>query len=280
MRIGLSLGAGGARGWAHLGVLQALAEKGIRIDLVNGASIGAVVGAAYALYQDTGKMFSLAKRAIDAVNVNYFNIFRYSSDGPSFLNNILLNAICDVAALRRFLISHKNNARALEILFGDYEFNDTKIPFSSVATDLVSRRLVSIRKGRLVDGILPSISIPGIFPPVEVGDYLLVDGGVLANVPVRELRQNGAEFVIAVRLIDKTKPKFRNGFELLAYVDSLKFDEVNKRELASADFVIDVDTTGLDGGKFDSYEAAISIGHLEARKRLPELMERLNHVLK
>jgi len=144
----------------------------------------------------------------------------------------------------------------------------------------VSRKLISIRKGRLVDGILPSISIPGIFPPVEIDDYLLVDGGVLANVPVRALRQNGAEFVIAVRLIDRAKPKFRNGFELLAYLDSLKFREITKRELAEADFVLDVDTTGLDGGKFDGYEAAISIGQLDAKKRLPELMEKLNRVIK
>jgi NTE family protein len=280
MRIGLSLGAGGARGWAHLGVLKALEEEGIRIDLVNGASIGAVVGASYALYQNTEKMFSLAKRAIEAVNVNYFNVFRHSNDGASFLSNILLNAICDIAALRSSLISHKNNIKALEILLGDHEFHETKIPFSSVATDLVSRKLISIRKGRLVDGILPSISIPGIFPPVEIDDYLLVDGGVLANVPVRALRQNGAEFVIAVRLIDRAKPKFRNGFELLAYLDSLKFREITKRELAEADFVLDVDTTGLDGGKFDGYEAAISIGQLEAKKRLPELMEKLNRVIK
>jgi len=280
MRIGLSLGAGGARGWAHLGVLKTLEEEGIRIDLVNGASIGAVVGASYALYQNTEKMFSLAKRAIEAVNVNYFNVFRHSNDGASFLSNILLNAICDIAALRSSLISHKNNIKALEILLGDHEFHETKIPFSSVATDLVSRKLISIRKGRLVDGILPSISIPGIFPPVEIDDYLLVDGGVLANVPVRALRQNGAEFVIAVRLIDRAKPKFRNGFELLAYLDSLKFREITKRELAEADFVLDVDTTGLDGGKFDGYEAAISIGQLDAKKRLPELMEKLNRVIK
>ncbi len=280
MRIGLSLGVGGARGWAHLGVLQALEEKGICIDLVNGASIGAVVGAAYALYQDTGKMFSLAKQATEAVNVNYFNIFRYPSDGASFLSNILLNAICDIAALRSFLISHRNNIKALETIFGDYEFHETRIPFSSVATDLVSRKLVSIRKGRLVDGILPSISIPGIFPPIKMDDSLLVDGGVLANVPVRELRKDGAEFVIAVRLIDRAKPKFRNGFELLSYVDSLKFREINKRELANADFVLDIDTAGLDGGKFDDYETAISIGHLEATKRLPELMKRLDRVVK
>jgi NTE family protein len=181
VRIGLSLGAGGARGWAHLGVLQALEEEGIRIDLVNGASIGAVVGASYALYQDTEKMFSLAKQAIDAVNVNYFNTFRHSNDGPSFLNNILLEAICDIAALRGSLVSHKNNIKALEILFGDYEFNDTKIPFSSVATDLISRELISIRKGRLVDGVLD-------LPPENDTSYNLTKRG--DKWPKKDLQRN------------------------------------------------------------------------------------------
>jgi NTE family protein len=280
VRLGLSLGAGGARGWAHLGVLRALEEKGVRVDLVNGTSIGAVVGGAYALYQSTEKMFAIAKQAVDTANVNYFNIFRHSSNGASFIHNILVSAICDIAALRSFLVSHKNNIKALEILFGDYKFHETKIPFLSVATDLVSRKLVSIQKGRLVDGILPSISIPGIFPPIRMDDYLLVDGGVLANVPIRELRQSGAEFVIAVRLVAKTEPKFNSGFELLSYIDSLKFNEINKRELANADFVLDVDTTGLDGGKFDDYEIAISTGYLEAKKHMSELTERLDRVFK
>jgi len=278
MKIGLSLGSGGARGWAHLGVLQVFEENGIPIDLVNGASIGAVVGGAYALYKDTKKMFLLAKQAIDTIDVNYFNIFRHSTSSTSFINNFLLNAICDIAALKISLLSHKNSIKALELFFGDRKFRDTKISFSAVTTDLVSRRLISIKEGGLVDGILPAISIPGIFPPVKRDGSLLVDGGVLANVPVREIRKQGAEFVIAVRLVDKTKPKFCNGFELISYLDSLKFSEFNKRELDVADFLLDIDTSGLDSGKFDGYEKALSIGQLQAKRQIPRLIEAINHV--
>lgn len=254
---------------------MAFEEKGIRADLVNGTSIGAVVGGSYALYQDTQKMLAVAKQVVETTKVNYFNIFCHSSDGASFVRKILWNAIPDISALRGYLLTHKNNIKALEKSFGEYEFKDTKIPFSSVATDLLSGRVVSIRRGRLVDGILPSISIPGIFPPVRMDGYLLVDGGVLANVPVRELRLSGAGFVVAVRLIDKTKPRFASGIELLNYIDSLKFSEINKQELANADYVMDIDTTGLDSGRFDDYERAISIGFLQAKGQIPELMERL-----
>ena len=280
MRVGLSLGAGGARGWTHLGVVKALEETGIHIDLVNGSSIGAVVGGAYALYQNTNKMFAIAKEAVDSVDVNYFNIFRHSNGGESFLHNVLINAICDIAALHSSLISHRNNIKALKILFADYEFKHTKIPFSAVTTDLVSGKLVSIQKGKLVDGILPSISIPGIFPPIKRGGHLLVDGGVLSNVPVYEIRKCKAEFVIAVRLINRIKAKYKNGFDILNYVDSLKFNEITRNELKDANFVIEVDTSKLDGGKFDEYDSAISTGYSEAMERMPELMEKLENVSK
>jgi NTE family protein len=280
LKLGVSFGAGGARGWAHVGALKAIEESGIRIDLVNGVSIGAIVGAAYSLYLNTDKMTKLATKAVHSVRVISFNIFRYSKDGSSFLSNMLANAICDISALRSSLLTHKNNIKALKMLFEDLGFSHTKIPFFSVATDLRSRKLISIKTGRLVDGLLPSISLPGIFPPVERDDFLLVDGGVLANVPVRELRRCGAEFVIAIRLVDRYKRTLTNGFELLCHVDSLKFNRINKRELESADFVIDIDTTELNGGKFEDYQQAIATGYHHAGRYVPLLAEKIKDVRK
>lgn len=276
MKLGVSLGAGGTRGWAHVGVLKALEEKGIKIDMVNGVSIGAVVGGAYALYQDIEVMSSLAQKAIRTVNVDFLNIFRQSADGIPFLSRMLINAICDLSALRISLISHKNNSRALRILFGEKEYGDTKIPFSSVATDIMGKKLVSITEGKLIEGILPSVAIPGIFPPVERDGELLVDGGVLSNVPVCNMRQMGAEFVIAVRLIDNKKPKCSNGFETICYVNSLKFREINQREMDSADYIISIDTTEFDTGKFSDYSTAIKCGYMQARRCLPEIMEKID----
>jgi len=89
MKVGLCLGGGGSRGYAHIGAIRALTEADIKIDIVNGTSIGAIVGGAYALYQDVDKMIALVKQVIESVNVNHFNLFHHSLEGPAFLHNWL-----------------------------------------------------------------------------------------------------------------------------------------------------------------------------------------------
>ena len=125
MKVGLCLGGGGSRGYAHIGAIRALKEAGIKIDIVNGTSIGAIMGGMYALYQDVDKMTALVREVIGSVNVNHFNLFRHSTEGPSFLQNWLTEAVCDLAALRKSIQSHKNNLKALKILFEEYRFEDT-----------------------------------------------------------------------------------------------------------------------------------------------------------
>ena len=204
MKIGLSLGGGGALGYAHIGAIRALKEAEVPIDLINGTSIGAIAGGAYALYTDVEEITNIVKKVINSVDLNYFNIFHYSMESHPFLRDWLVNVACDFASLRSSIFSHKNNRKALELIFSDHEFDDTKIPFSSVAVDLLSGKPVIINEGKMIDGILPSISIPGIFPPIERNGLLLVDGYVLANIPVVELRQQGADYIIAINLVGET----------------------------------------------------------------------------
>jgi len=275
MRIGLSLGGGGARGFAHIGVIKALREAGVPIDLVNGSSAGAVVGGAYALYADIERTIAKAEEVVHTVDVSYFNMFRYSMESRPFLRNWLVSAICDLSALRSSILSHKNNLRALEMLFGQYEFSDTQVPFSSVAVDLLTGETVIIKEGKLIDGVLASTSIPGIFPPVERDGRLLVDGCVLADVPARELRQEGAEFVIAIRLGAEVETSYRNGFDLLNYVDGLKGRELTQWELDQADFQITIDIPDFDSSRFDNYEIAIAQGYKVTKYALPDLERKL-----
>jgi len=271
MKVGLSLGAGGSRGWAHIGVLQALEEAGIAIDMVNGSSIGAVVGGAYALYLDTDEMVAIAKEVVRRVNVNYFNIFRYRSESLPFLHNWLVDAISILAATRSSILSPRNNLRALKLIFGENEFCDTQIPFSSVAVDLLAGKTVVINQGKLIDGILPSISIPGVFPPVKRNGMLLADGGILAEIPIRELRQQGADFIIGVKLVEKPDTTYRSGFELLNYIEAVKFQSLSKYQLDEADFQIGIEIPRFDSSRFDNYEIAIARGYKVARRALPAL---------
>ncbi len=278
MKIGLSLGSGGARGYAHIGVLHVLESAGIRIDLINGSSIGAIVGGAYALYKDAKRIANLAQELAARVNLNYFTVFSHAQPKHPFLRDWLLGALCDITSLRRSVLSHRTNRSALLYLFGEYRFSDTAIPFSAVAVDLLSGTPVVIKDGRLRDGILPSISIPGIFPPVEYRGMLLTDGGVLADVPVRELRAEGAEFIIAVKLVEDPPGRHRNGFDLLTTVDFLKGERLSRWETESADFLIEIELPGCDPLRFDNYRWAVERGREAAERALPALKERLkNH---
>jgi NTE family protein len=276
MRVGLSLGGGGAHGYAHIGAIRALEEAGIKVDLINGTSIGAVIGGAYALYSDSDKIVRLVEEIIAAVSVRYFNIFRFSGQmSQPVIRNWIGGALGNVVNLRGSLLTHRSTLRALKMIFGDQEFRDTHIPFSAIATDLVTWKTVVIKEGRLTDGVLPSISIPGVFPPVARRGQLLVDGGVLANVPVSELRQEGADFVIAIRLPWRIEEGYQNGFDLLNRVELMKQNTLEQWQVDDADFAVAIDLPAFDILKFDEYKSTVALGYKTTKKALPRLKKRL-----
>jgi NTE family protein len=276
MKVGLSLGGGGAHGYAHIGVIQALVEAGIKVDLINGTSIGAIIGGAYALYSDLDQVMHLIEEVLAAINVRYFNLFRFSSQmSQTVLRNWLGSVMGNVANLSSGILTHNSSIRALQIIFRDHQFSDTQIPFSAVATDLVTWQTVVIKEGKLTDGILPSIAIPGVFHPVHRSKQILVDGGVLANVPVSQLRQQGADFVIAVRLPWKIEGAYQNGFDLLNRVELMKQNTMEQWQVDDADCVIEIDLPAFDILNFDDFRPAIVLGYETTRKALPQLKKRL-----
>ena len=275
MKVGLSLGGGGLRGYAHIGAIQALIEAGIPIDIINGTSAGAVIGGAYALYADIENIVAITEKIVGSVNVNYFNIFRYSVDRIPFLRDWMVNAICDISALRKSILTHRSNHKALRLLFGERKFSDTQIPFSAVAVDLLAGKTVVIKQGKLIDGIIPSLSIPAIFPPIELRKQMLVDGYVLANIPVRELRAEGADFIIAITLGGETETGYNNGFDIINLVEALKYEKLNQWELEEADFHININIKKFDGMKFNNYEIAMRHGYRVTKRALPRLQRRL-----
>ena len=275
MKIGLCLGGGGSRGYAHIGAIRALTEAGIKIDIVNGTSIGAIMGGMYALYPDVDTMTVLVKKVVDSVRVNHFNLFRHSSEGPAFLRSWLNEAVCDVAALKKSIQSNKNTVKALELIFDQRRFEDTKIPFSAIATDIMAGETVIIKRGKLIDGILASAAIPAIFPPVMRGKKVLVDGYVLANIPVPQLRSQGADFIISVGLLDNPSSSYQNGVDLLYYVESLKQKRLEQWAIAQSDFHISVDMSQFDSSHFENYLTAIEKGYRTTQQVIPQLLAKL-----
>lgn len=214
-KLGLALGSGGSRGVAHIGFLQALEEEGIRADCVSGCSMGAIIGACYCagvpLETIKEKVVGLKLSHVAALNVN----------------PIRANGLFRFTKARKLLETY---------IPPQTTFQDLKIPFVCVATDLVAGVTVELKEGNVIDAILASSSIPGAFVPQTIDGKMLIDGGVLERVPTSELKELGAEVVVAVDVLgDLTVARAeapRNLIDtLLRYVDIIdtRFTQRKKR---------------------------------------------------
>ena len=175
-KIGFVLGAGSARGWAHIGVLRALSEAGIKPDLIAGCSVGALVGAAFA----AGRLDQLEAWALA---LDWKRMLKLMDFG-----------------LRGGLIKGKRVREVFREQFVECEFSELQVPFAAVATDLHSGQEIWLREGRVSAAIGASIAVPGLFQPVPYEGRYLVDGSVVNPIPVSLCRAMGADIVLAVDL--------------------------------------------------------------------------------
>ena len=176
-RIGLALGSGIARGWAHIGVLRALARQGIEPDLIVGTSIGAVVGGIYL----AGQIDTLEQWARSQTKVRMLSYF-------------------DFRGARGGLIGGNHFVSELEQRLGKSLIDDLPVPFVAVTTNLATGHEVWLRDGGMVDALRCAISLPGIFEPIRTGEHWLVDGALVNPVPVSVCQALGAQVTIAVNL--------------------------------------------------------------------------------
>jgi len=175
-RIGLALGSGSSRGWAHIGAIRALEERGIKFDLICGTSIGALVGAVYAS-QQLDQFEQWVKSLVWSKVVRLMDI-----------------------TWKGGLIRGQRLFNLFRATFQDVEISELAMPFGAVATELSSGREIWLRDGKLLDVVRASCAMPGLFTPVARNGTLLVDGGLVNPVPVSMCRAMGAELVIAVDL--------------------------------------------------------------------------------
>ena len=195
-RIGLALGSGSARGWAHIGVIRALRDAGIEPDIICGASIGAFVGAATAC-GDLDKLEHWVRSLSWKEVLGFFDVG---------LNGGLIKG----EKLLDFFTRH----------FTDRDFHDLPLPFACVATDLDSGREIWLKEGSVAHAVRASIALPGLFAPIPRDGGFLVDGGLVNPVPVSLCRAMGADIVIAVDLgSDMLGRRLRNRGETPPSVD-------------------------------------------------------------
>ncbi len=252
-KIGLALGGGGAKGLAHIGVLEVLQENEIPISAIAGTSMGALIGGMYALENDIDVVYEYVSQTI---NGKLLSVFFDLPQGGGF----------------------SSGRRALQLIdaFVDKKtFRQTKIPFAAVTTDVQNGNPVALKSGPLATAIRASISYPPVFDPVRVGKRLLIDGGIAAEVPVAQACALGIDRVIAVNVDDDYR--FNNAKNMTPAALSraslkLLMRSVAAYSSAGADVVVapkvgDI-SVWMDFGKLDDI---ILRGRKAAEKALPQI---------
>ena len=255
IRVGLALGGGAARGFAHIGVIKALESHGIVPDLVVGTSAGSLVGALYAAGHNGQTLHKMAiemdEGAISDWSVPFFSGATGVIKGEG-LQNYVNRAV---------------HGQPIEKL---------KIPFGAVATDLKSGQPILFRRGNTGAAVRASSSVPGVFKPVRIGTVDYVDGGLVSPVPASYARKMGADFVIAVNISAQPEAQPASGaFEILLQTFAIMGQSLNQYELKQADIVIRPELATMKGSDFQNRSVAIAAGERAALAAMPELRRRL-----
>ena len=255
VRIGLALGGGAARGFAHIGVIKALESNGITPDLVVGTSAGSVVGALYAAGNNAS---TLQKMAYDmdesAISDWALPLFGKSS---GVLKGEALQAYVNKAV----------NHRAIEKL---------KIPFGAVASDLKTGQPILFQRGNTGMAVRASSAVPGVFQPVTIAGHTYVDGGLVAPVPVRFAREMGADFIIAVNISTQAESQQTNSsLEVIMQTFSIMGQRINQLELRDADIVIQPPLGKMASSDFKNRAVAIQAGERATMAVMGQIKQKL-----
>ncbi len=242
-RLGLALGGGAARGVAHIGVIKVLEEEGVKISHVAGTSAGSLMGALYCAGLGWREMREVAE------SINWGDIVSPAFDGMG-------------------MVSAKKLEKALNDVIGERDFSDMTIPFCAVATDIQSGEPVVLSEGSVSHAVRASCSIPAIFAPTKWGDRILVDGGLVDDVPVDVVREMGADAVVGVDLNvdrghadppDNLIDVFYRSLNILIY-------NVAKSKKQTADIMIAPDLAGFKYYRLREIDKLVAAGEAACRK--------------
>ncbi len=285
-KIGLVLGGGGARGLAHVGVINVLHRAGIPIHIITGTSIGALIGGIYAQHPD---MEILNKKVQDflkgprykKLGVNNFKD-KDKKDPDDLLKHLTRKVkrqlIINIAANRMALLKDKRLKIAIKSLLDDILIEDCKIPYACLATDLITGEAVVFDKGRMRPAVEGSSAIPGFLPPVEYNGYRLIDGSVSRNFPIATARQMGATSVITVDValnFDKNV-KIDNVIDLIIRTAQITAHHLDNHLIEHSDVNIKPDIGDVHWSEFNRVDELIKKGEEATEKILPDLERKIS----
>ena len=266
MPTAIALGGGGARGVAHLGLLKFLEDNAYHFDMIAGTSAGAIFGALYLQSNDAEEAYDRFKHVFSETDTDY-DLITESRRESSFLNSLRKTLYLGKSLFYPSVIKSEPLSRFIAELLGEKkDFEDMKIPLYVVATDLISGKDVVFHQGELHTPILASSSIPGVFPPVHHGEYLLIDGGTTQKLPSRIAFQLGAARVLGV---DASSPfnletRYENATEILIRSEEIAIKRLHHINCRSADLLLYPRMKDFHWYDFDRHEEAFDAGYTVA----------------
>ena len=247
-KVGLALGGGGAKGVAHIGVLHALEEARVKPDYIAGTSVGAMVAAMYAFNININTIANIA-RDLTLAQITTFKLNKTGFFTADPLKEILIEYL------------------------GEVNIEDASIPLSIVATDLTSGEEVIFTEGPLADAVCASASIPGVYIPMRLNGRILVDGGIVQNVPIRPLKSMGAGVIIASQLGGvRAYEEPKNVLDVMRNAFDIALSQRTKQEVKQADLLIAMDLRDFSiADNTQRYDELFAIGYDTAAKELAKM---------
>jgi NTE family protein len=250
-KLGLVLGAGSARGLAHIGVIQVLLEEKIPINLLVGSSMGALIGALFAVGID---MYLL----------------------PQLLSQLSFNKLLDMQVPRMGFVAGNRIQDFIRLLTHDKNFDQLQLPLAIVATDLESGERVLFQEGPVFKAVRASISIPGVFQPVFLDNRVLVDGAVSERLPVKVARELGMDLIVAVDVtFGNQEIKIKNILDVFMQSISLLEKQIHETKIEGTDILIQPEVGNLAINRFDLIEEAVMAGRAATQPWIPRIKELL-----
>jgi NTE family protein len=286
-KIGVVLGGGGTRGFAHLGVLRVLEEEKIPIDLVCGTSFGSLVGGLYAADPNAeiikGKIIKFLKSPVfkharlEFLKENFTQVKK-----SSFFNQVKSyfkrGLFYGISLNRGFFISAAELQNTLNGLIEDIKIEDTQIPFFCVAADIVSGTEIVLSNGSMRAAVAASCAIPGIFPPVKIGNMQLIDGGWVNRVPIEPALKNGATFTIAIEASNNLEPsELKRGIEIVLRSSDMTRNVLSEIQLKQADVVIRPEVGHIHWAEFHRGIECYQAGEEAARKMVETIKREIRN---
>ncbi len=285
MKIGLSLSGGAARGLVHLGAMEELEQAGVPIDMIAGCSIGALIGAMYALDPNVGsikeRIFSFLEVSENQIiPIDYLDksgekerrgIFKRIAD------SLRKSVFYGISLTQTSLLSGERLMETLGKLVPDVDFSECKIPFACGTTDITNKKAHYITSGSLLKAVVASCAIPGLYPPVKFDGMSLVDGSWAVQNHPDKLKSMGAGFVIAVNIDQKImdEPEPSTGLEVVLRSNIATRNVLSDLQLKGADVVIQPDICDISWWDFNNSKSCTIKGRESTAEQINQIKRKI-----